>query len=88
MICGEKHGMVCSQEEMKVYGYSLDNGNPLWTSDPMINPMNAYNRMGPTEATTAYGKRPNRKIIKKGKAFKKIIEVLADTLIRPNLRLQ
>jgi predicted RNA-binding protein associated with RNAse of E/G family len=38
---------------------------------PMINPMNAYNRMGPTEATTAYGKRPNRKIIKKGKAFKK-----------------
>ena len=46
---------VCSQEEMKVYGYSLDTGELLWTSDPMINPMDAYNRMGATEAGTAYG---------------------------------
>ena len=46
---------VCSQEEMKVYGYSLDTGDLLWTSDPMLNPMDAYNRMGPTEAGTAYG---------------------------------
>jgi outer membrane protein assembly factor BamB len=46
---------VCSQEEMKVYGYSLDNGNLMWTSDPMLDPMSAYNRMGATEAATAYG---------------------------------
>jgi outer membrane protein assembly factor BamB len=46
---------VCSQEEMKVYGYSLDTGELKWTSDPMTNPMSAYNRMGSTEAGTAYG---------------------------------
>ena len=46
---------VCNQEEMKIYGYSLDTGDLLWTSDPMINPMSAYNRMGATEAATAYG---------------------------------
>ena len=46
---------VCSQEEMKIYGYSLDTGDPVWTSDPMIKPMDVYNRMGATEAATAYG---------------------------------
>ena len=46
---------VCSQEEMKIYGYSLDTGELKWTSDPMLNAMDAYNRMGATEAGTAYG---------------------------------
>ena len=46
---------VASQEEMKLYGYSLDNGELKWTSDPMTHPMSAYNRMGATEAGTAYG---------------------------------
>ena len=46
---------VCSQEEMKAYGYNLDNGNLVWTSDPMLDPMSAYNRMGGTEAASAYG---------------------------------
>lgn len=46
---------VCSQEEMKVYGYSLNDGSPLWVSDPMLDPMDVYNRMGATEAATAYG---------------------------------
>ena len=35
---------VCSQEEKKAYGYSLDTGNLMWTSDPMFDPMSAYNR--------------------------------------------
>ena len=46
---------VCSQEEKKAYGYSLDTGNLMWTSDPMFDPMSAYNRMGATEAASAYG---------------------------------
>ncbi len=46
---------VCSQEEMKIYGYSLDTGELLWASDPMLYPMDAYNRMGATEAATANG---------------------------------
>jgi hypothetical protein len=46
---------VCSQEEMKVYGYSLDTGNAVWVSDPMLDPMDVYNRMGATEAACSYG---------------------------------
>ncbi|MCW4016751.1 MAG: PQQ-like beta-propeller repeat protein [Candidatus Bathyarchaeota archaeon] len=46
---------VADQEDMVVYGYSLDDGKLLWKSDPMQHPFDVYNRLGATEAATAYG---------------------------------